>query len=241
MSQPFINAVMTNAGAELLTRSQAGEGAVIFTRIVTGNGVYEDSEKNIAVLQGITELRNAKNSYRPSGVEKVNEFTVKVTALLSNVDPVSHKALVTESYHINEMGLYAKIAGDNVDVLYSVTVVSGTVGDLMPPYNGDNPAQIIQGWAATISNTAEVSVELPAGAVALVTDLEATNREVRKNRQLIEMNAINILALDVAVTMLQGAMVAGTAENIYVETFLDDSDITVEAGIYDSSNKRLYA
>ncbi len=241
MPQPFINAVMTNAGAELLTRSQAGEGAVIFTRIVTGNGVYEDSEKNIAVLQGITELRNAKNSYRPSGVEKVNEFTVKVTALLSNVDPVSHKALVTESYHINEMGLYAKIAGDNVDVLYSVTVVSGTVGDLMPPYNGDNPAQIIQGWAATISNTAEVSVELPAGAVALVTDLEATNREVRKNRQLIEMNAINILALDVAVTMLQGAMVAGTAENIYVETFLDDSDITVEAGIYDSSNKRLYA
>ena len=241
MPQPFIIAVMTNAGAELLTRSQAGEGAVIFTRIVTGNGVYEDSEKNIAVLQGITELRNAKNSYRPSGVEKVNEFTVKVTALLSNVDPVSHKALVTESYHINEMGLYAKIAGDNVDVLYSVTVVSGTVGDLMPPYNGDNPAQIIQGWAATISNTAEVSVELPAGAVALVTDLEATNREVRKNRQLIEMNAINILALDVAVTMLQGAMVAGTAENIYVETFLDDSDITVEAGIYDSSNKRLYA
>ena len=58
---------------------------------------------------------------------------------------------------------------------------------------------------------------------------------------LIEMNATNILALDVAVTMLQGAVVAGTTENIYVETFLDDSDITVEEGIYDSSNKRLYA
>ena len=55
------------------------------------------------------------------------------------------------------------------------------------------------------------------------------------------MNATNILALDVAVTMLQGAVVAGTTENIYVETFLDDSDITVEEGIYDSSNKRLYA
>ncbi len=241
MPQPFINAVMTNAGAEILTRSQAGEGAVVFTRIVTGDGVYEDSEKNIAVLQGITELRNAKNSYRPSGIEKVNEFTVKVTALLSNVDPVSHKTLVTESYHINEMGLYAKIAGDDADVLYSVTVVSSAIGDLMPPYNGDNPAQIIQGWVATISNTAEVSVELPAGAVALVTDLQATNREVHKNRQLIEMNATNILALDVAVTMLQGAVVAGTTENIYVETFLNDSDITVEEGIYDSSNKRLYA
>ena len=179
--------------------------------------------------------------FRSSGAEKVNEFTVKVTALLSNMDPISHKALVTESYHINEMGLYAKIAGDDEDVLYSVTVVSGAIGDLMPPYNGDNPAQIIQGWAATISNTAEVSVELPAGAVALVTDLQATNREVHKNRQLIEMNATNILALDVAVTMLQGAVVAGTTENIYVETFLDDSDITVEEGIYDSSNKRLYA
>ena len=140
MPQPFINAVMTNAGAEILTRSQAGEGAVVFTRIVTGDGVYEDSEKNITVLQRVTALKNAKNSYRPSGAEKVNEFTVKVTALLSNMDPISHKALVTESYHINEMGLYAKIAGDDEDVLYSVTVVSGAIGDLMPPYNGDNPA-----------------------------------------------------------------------------------------------------
>lgn len=241
MPQPYINAVMTNAGAEILTRSQAGEGAVIFTRIVTGDGKYEDSEKNITVLQRMTDLRSLKNSYRLSGIEKINEFTVKVTALISNVDPVTHKAIVTESYNINEMGLYAKIAGDEQDVLYSVTVVSGSIGDLMPPYNGDNPAQIIQGWAATISNTAEVSVDLPVGAVALVTDLEATNREVQLNRKLIEMNAINILALDVAVTILQGAVVAGTTENICVETFLDISDITIEDGIYDGSNKRLYA
>ena len=38
MPQPFNNAVMTNAGARLLTRAQAGEIKIEFTRIAVGNG-----------------------------------------------------------------------------------------------------------------------------------------------------------------------------------------------------------
>lgn len=241
MPQPFINAVMTNAGANILTRSQAGEGAVVFTRIVTGNGQYADTEKNISTLQNMTELRCEQNSYKPSEITQIDEFSVKITALISNVDPMTHKALVKSSYNINEMGLYAKIAGDETDVLYSITVVSGEQGDLMPPYSGENPAQIVQGWIATVSNTAEVSVELPAGAVALATQIVETNKKIQENRELIELNAINILALDVAISMLQSATVAGTTDNIYVEIFQDDTGVTIEDGIYDSKNKWIYA
>ena len=45
MPQPFQNAVITNGGARLLNRAQVGEASIEFTRIVTGNGVYADSEK----------------------------------------------------------------------------------------------------------------------------------------------------------------------------------------------------
>ena len=45
MPQPFNNAVMTNAGARLLTRAQAGEIKIEFTRIATGNGSYTAAEK----------------------------------------------------------------------------------------------------------------------------------------------------------------------------------------------------
>lgn len=45
MPQPFNNAVMTNAGARLLTRAQAGEIKIEFTRIAVGNGNYTAAEK----------------------------------------------------------------------------------------------------------------------------------------------------------------------------------------------------
>lgn len=51
MPQPFNNAVMTNAGARLLTRAQAGEIKIEFTRIAVGNGNYTAAEKTLDALQ----------------------------------------------------------------------------------------------------------------------------------------------------------------------------------------------
>ena len=42
----------------------------------------------------------------------------------------------------------------------------------MPPYNGHNPAQIIQEYYATVNNSAEVIIQSGAGAVALADDLQ---------------------------------------------------------------------
>ena len=58
MPQPFNNAVMTNNGAALLTRAQAGEIKIEFTRIVTGNGSYTADEKTLAKLQQATKLKS---------------------------------------------------------------------------------------------------------------------------------------------------------------------------------------
>lgn len=171
MPQPFNNAVMTNAGARLLTRAQAGEVKIQFTRITTGNGTYSVAEKTLAALQARTALKTQKNSYPLSDVDIFSDYSVKVTALITNLDPVTREILVTQGYYINEMGLYAKPEGapDSAEVLYSITVTAGENGDFMPPYNGYNPAQIIQDYFATVNNSAEVTIN-STGAALLVED-----------------------------------------------------------------------
>ena len=61
MPQPFNNAVITNAGTQVITRAQAGEEIRIeFTHIAVGDGIYEESEKTMPFLQEQTELRSQK-------------------------------------------------------------------------------------------------------------------------------------------------------------------------------------
>ncbi len=181
MPQPFNNAVMTNNGAALLTRAQAGEIKIEFTRIVTGNGSYTADEKTLAKLQQATKLKSQKNSYTLSDVDIFSDYSVKVTALITNQDPVTKETLVTSGYYINEMGLYAKPQGaeDTQEVLYSIVVTAGTNGDFMPPYNGYNPAQITQDYYATVNNSAEVTINT-AGAALLVEDANKLRDDTTK-------------------------------------------------------------
>lgn len=256
MPQPFVQAALTNSGANILTRAQAGEGKIAFTRMVIGDGSYTDVEKDITALQKMTELKSPKNSFLVSKISKVNDATVRVTALITNMDPETQKAIITTAFNINEIGLYAKIEEDDSDVLYSVTVTAGSEGDLMPPYNGESPAQITQSWDTSVSNTDNVTFTLPSGALALASDLAETNNKldqmqhdmsslitdkVAELEESVSVNSSNILALDIAFAVQIGASVSGMSGNIAVETFATDDDFRIESGIYDSENKRIYA
>ena len=185
MPQPFNNAVMTNAGARLLTRAQAGEIKIEFTRIATGNGSYTAAEKTLDALQKRTALKSLKNSYPLPDIDIFSDYSVKVTALITNQDPVTGQTLVNAGYYINEMGLYAKVkdGASSTEVLYSITTTAGDNGDFMPPYNGYNPAQITQDYFATVNNSAEVTIN-STGAALRVEDAnkikdDATNQKYK--------------------------------------------------------------
>lgn len=175
MPQPFNEAVITNGGAQLLTRAQAGEIKIQFTRIVTGNGTYTPEEKTLSMLQKCSALKAQKNSYGLSEINVFSDHSVKVTALITNQDAVTGETLVDAGYFINEMGLYAKEkdGNDDTEVLYSITVTAGENGDFLPPYNGYNPAQIIQEYYATVDNSADVTIQTINPAVALAEDVLA--------------------------------------------------------------------
>lgn len=171
MPQPFNDAVMTNVGAALLAKATAGECTMEFVRLATGNGSYSASEKTTASLQSRTRLKSEKNSYAFSDKTRIGDYALKLTALVTNQDPVTLRTLVTEGYYINEMGIYAKEkgAGDQTAVLFSVVVTSGNNGDFLPPYSGLSPAQIIQDYYVTVNNSANASVNT-SGAALLAED-----------------------------------------------------------------------
>lgn len=184
MPQPFNPAVMTNAGAQLLTRAQAGEITLEFTRMAIGDGAYSTSEKTVSALQARTALKHLRNSYALSGVTRATPTAVRVTALLSNYDSVSQQPLVTSGYNINELGLYARPKGSTAgEVLYSIAVTSGAAGDYMPPYNGYNPAQITQDYYATVDNSGSTTINT-SGAAVLVDDFEALGLSVNEDGEL---------------------------------------------------------
>lgn len=174
---------MTDGGAALLTRAQAGEIRIEFTRMAVGSGSYTADEKTLARLQQATGLKALKNSYTLSDVDVFSDHSVKVTALITNQDPVTKETLVTAGYYINEIGLYAKPSGgaSGTEILYSIAVTSGTNGDFMPPYNGYNPAQIMQDYFATVNNSAEITINT-AGAALLAEDANKLRDDTTKQK-----------------------------------------------------------
>lgn len=173
--QPFNKAIMTDAGSRLFMKAQAGEARIQFTKVAIGDGSYSEDERKISSQQIQTALKSQKNSYPLSKIEVVSDHSVKVTALITNYDPGSEAAIVENGYYINEMGLFAKeygSEGNETEILYSIAIVQSETGDFMPPYDGNNPAQIIQEYYATVSNSEDVTIEMGKGAVALAEDVE---------------------------------------------------------------------
>lgn len=172
MPQFFEAAVMTNAGAALLSRCIADEVAIVFTGVVVGDGSYTNTEKTVEALRQRTALKSLQITYEPQSVIREDNSSVRVSSVITNVDSEG-EAIVTSGFYINEIGLMAKPEDDaTVPILFSVSVTSGTRGDYMPAYTGDNPAKIIQGFVTAISVDASVTLEEPTAPYALSEDLQ---------------------------------------------------------------------
>lgn len=153
---------VTDAGVSEMQRALDQGLAMTFTRIVTGNGTYEEDED----VSGRTALKNQKNSYSFSGREdEVDGITLK--AVLTNYD--GSQSLVSTSYFINEIGIYISVGG--TETLYAIAAVGDGNGPDMPAYNGRNVTQIKQDWFVACSNSANIEVAM-TGGFALAEDLE---------------------------------------------------------------------
>ncbi len=184
-------AVLTRAGNELLVTAAAGK-QIIFTRLVTGCGIYTEEEKDRAALANATALKQQVQEFPFSSYEKQSEQSVLLKAIISNKE-------LTESYTITEIGVYGKEVGAETDVLCSITVTNSLEeSDLFAPYNGLREDQIVMEYYITLSPDAEVTVNMQ-GAAALAEDLQALKEQVEQNIQIVMEGKTNIVVTDVEI------------------------------------------
>lgn len=157
-----MRSTITDTGRDLLSRLELGEISLEFSGIKTGSGVYSPNE----IITTATALKSPKNTYAISSSQVTNTGFV-LTSGISNVDHEGH-SIVDEAYRINEIGVFATV--NNVEYLYMIAVCDGDTGNVLPEYNGNNAIDFVEKFALTISNTANVTVNM-SGAYALSEDV----------------------------------------------------------------------
>ena len=174
----FYSAVMTNAGAALLSQALAGTATIEFTSMKTGNGTYEASERTTAALQERTALKSLKQSFAFTGSATVSDTGVALAATITNED-------VVEGYYIQEVGIYARNAQvvGSTPILYSIAVAE--VADYLPPYNGSAPTTITQSYYVTVSNSASIQLVIADGAYTLNYDEDTSKLQLLLDGEVV--------------------------------------------------------
>ncbi len=178
----FYPAVTTDAGIALVSDMLIGD-QIEFTKLVTGSGVYAEEDVARTSLQKATGLREPRQEFGFSAIEKETDNCVLLKSRLTNIE-------LTEGYRMTEIGVYAKKQGEEGDgILYSVSVAREA--DYFPRYNGVVAVEIIEEYYITVSDAAEVTISGGKGAVVLREDLDKFKEEVYKEVHLKVINLQN--------------------------------------------------
>jgi hypothetical protein len=168
MAQDFDMATVTDAGKEAMQEALEEGYSMVFSRLVTGNGTYTEGE----TIKTRTALKSQKNWYPFSSIKRESDG-VTLKAVITNQE--GGIALVTETYNINEIGIYVTVNG--TETLYAIAAVGGGTGMELPAFDGYNAMQIVREWFVANSNDADITVDMST-ALALASDL-ALEIEVR--------------------------------------------------------------
>lgn len=115
MASQYPRNIITAKGYNLLAESIATKKAVVFTKVVVGNG--DDSGKNISQM---TNVISPKMTLPVSSAVKDGDGQYMITANLSN-------STVEEGFFPREVALFAKIDGGE-EIMYSYTNGGNQVG-----------------------------------------------------------------------------------------------------------------
>lgn len=131
---------LTNNGAVLMTQVAAGR-TILFTRVESGSG-YTASP---AGLQSVIDKK--QDMFLDEVLFENRQATIKT--VLSNMQ-------LEEGYQLRQVGVYAKLEGDEADTL--VIIGQQYNGEKIPPY-GEGIIQIEYDIAMKVSGTGNVTIE----------------------------------------------------------------------------------
>ena len=156
------NATMTDVGADLQAKVNAGKTKLTFTKIKVGSGV------NATNPLALTDVISSK--------WETTNFVVKQEGKIVSVDTFITNNGITEAFHMSEIGLFAQDP-DKGEVLYAY--LTDPEPDRMPAEGGSVVVSQELTIGMVFSNTGNVSLTVNIGA--LVTHEQLTEAVKQHN------------------------------------------------------------
>ncbi|MDO5391042.1 MAG: hypothetical protein Q4F24_08165 [Eubacteriales bacterium] len=154
----FTRWALTRAAKEMITKAQAGQTTISFTKARTGKGIWEPDE-DLEYAEGI-KLQMQEFEFSGIDIPDGNRAAMVLEVTMNN------KGL-SELYYVTEMGIFAK-GSDGKEILYCILTSSrGTV--YLPAENGIGLSAITERVNLEVADAANVTVET-SGALVSATD-----------------------------------------------------------------------
>ena len=165
------NATMTDVGADLQAKVNAGKTKLTFTKIKVGSGV------NATNLLALTDVISSK--------WETTNFVVKQEGKIVSVDTFITNTGIHEAFRMSEIGLFAQDP-DKGEVLYAY--LTDPEPDRMPAEGGSVVVSQELTIGMVFSNTGNVSLTVNMGALVTHEQLEQHNADA--NAHANRFNAI---------------------------------------------------
>ena len=154
------NATMTDVGADLQAKVNAGKTKLTFTKIKVGSGV------NATNPLALTDVLSSK--------WETTNFVVKQEGKIVSVDTFITNNGITEAFRMSEIGLFAQDP-DKGEVLYAY--LTDPEPDRMPAEGGSVVVSQELTIGMVFSNTGNVSLTVNMGALVTHEQLEQHNED----------------------------------------------------------------
>lgn len=178
---------ITNKGRALMAKIGAGT-TTNFTKMAVSSKEYADSTAS-SVFEALTVLPDIKQEANISNVVIRDAVYIDITAAVSNKD-------LKTGYKIGCLGFYAMDPTEG-QILYAVTPVKQGTGDWFPADNGLNASSLEVALTIQVGNSANVSMNVDAGAYATVSMLNDVKKEIALLQDAIGLTRSSVYGVEV--------------------------------------------
>lgn len=178
---------ITNKGRALMAKLSAGT-KTYFTCVKTSTTEYADNTPS-STFEALTALTNIKQAADISDVVIRDNVYVDIKAAISNKN-------LAAGYKIGCFGFYAQDP-DIGEILYAIAPVKHGTGDWFPADNGVNASSIEVALSIQVGNSANVTMNVDAGAYATVTMLNAVKEDVQAIKDLVGLADKGVVGLEI--------------------------------------------
>lgn len=182
------NSLLTQKGVEILNKVKAGVGSITVTRVVAGSGRVPPSQlyTQIAISGTTKPMTIAQVRTREEG----SEISINIT-----------NDGFTESFNINQIGVYVSHEDYDGEVLYHISQCEADGVDVVPPIS-NTPANFGYNLFLEHSNESSISITVnPQGSVS-IPDFE-------EYKVSIESRIANLTYKDVGALSVSGGDMTG--------------------------------